>query len=85
MENIKNITKDYKIYTSNELEEYRADSFYTKEPETVAWIDSFNDNEIFFDIGANIGIYSLYASITHSCKTFCFEPYHKNYFRLIDR
>ncbi|SDM88294.1 methyltransferase, FkbM family [Daejeonella rubra] len=84
MENIKTIKDNFKIYAQNPLEEYRADSFFTKEPETVAWIDSFNSDDIFFDIGANVGIYSLYATIRHSCKTYSFEPYHKNYFRLLD-
>lgn len=41
---------------------YRGKNFYTKEPETVAWINSFNKKNTFFDIGANIGIYSLYAA-----------------------
>lgn len=84
MENIKIITENFKITTNNSLEEYRADSFFTKEPETVAWIDSFCSSDIFFDIGANIGIYSLYAATKHSCKTFGFEPYHKNYYRFLE-
>ena len=40
----------------------RAYTFYTKEPETVDWIDKFNNGSNFIDIGANIGIYSLYAA-----------------------
>ena len=43
------------------------DTFYSKEPETLEWIDNFdNDNKdkiIFWDIGANIGLYSIYAAI----------------------
>ena len=27
----------------------------TKEPETIEWIDTFNDDEVLFDIGANVG------------------------------
>lgn len=34
----------------------------TKEPATIAWIDSMPSRSVFFDIGANIGIYSLYAA-----------------------
>ena len=84
MENIKNISANFKIKCSNPLEEYRAESFFTKEPETVAWIDGFNSDDVFFDIGANVGIYSLYAAINKSCKTYSFEPYHKNYYRLLE-
>ena len=42
---------------------YRAKTFLTKEPETINWIDSFNKKDKLLDIGANIGIYSLYAAL----------------------
>ena len=33
-----------------------------KEPETVKWIEThFKEHEVFFDIGANVGAYSLVA------------------------
>ena len=81
---IKKIDTKFKIYSENSLEDYRASSFYEKEPETVAWINDFTEGSIFFDVGANIGIYSLYASIYKKCKTYAFEPYYKNYLRLIE-
>ena len=36
--------------------------FYKKEPETLQWISEFSNNEktIFWDIGSNIGLYSIY-------------------------
>ena len=52
----------------------RANTFSTKEPETLAWIDSFTDNSIFMDIGANVGIYSCYAAKMKSSKVYAFEP-----------
>ena len=44
------------------------DEFFTKEKETIEWINSFekNKNMILWDIGANIGIYSIYAALKHS-------------------
>ena len=52
-----------------------------KEPETIRWIESFAESDVFFDIGANIGAYSLVASI--HCKTvFAFEPAIMNYLLL---
>ncbi len=52
----------------------RADTFSTKEPETLAWIDSFTDDSIFMDIGANVGIYSCYAAKMKGAKVYAFEP-----------
>ena len=56
----------------------RAKTLITKEEDTIAWIDSFNKNDVFYDIGANIGVYSLYAS--KKCKNvLSFEPHFMNY------
>ena len=58
----------------NSLSNYRADSFSTKEPETLEWIDSMPDGSIVWDIGANVGIYSCYAAKHRNCRVFAFEP-----------
>ena len=56
---------------------WRADTFHTKEPETLKWIDGFdNTNEtIFWDIGANVGLYSIYTAVKkNNIKIISFEP-----------
>jgi len=53
---------------------YRHKTFFSKEPETLNWIDGFNPNSIFFDIGANVGLYSIYAALKKDMKVFAFEP-----------
>ena len=50
------------FYTPNNLVKWRVKTFFTKEPDTLNWIDNFKEDEIFWDIGANIGLYSLYAA-----------------------
>ena len=56
----------------------RAKTFLYKEPNTTEWIKKFHPNSTFFDIGANIGIYSLYAaSLKH--KVIAFEPESLNF------
>jgi len=52
----------------------RALSFSSKEPETLNWIDSFSEGSILWDIGANVGLYSIYAAKVRGCKVFSFEP-----------
>jgi len=68
---------------NSELEKYRYDSLLEKEPETIEWINRFGSCSrplIFFDIGANIGIYSIYASIKYpTAAVFAFEPELKNF------
>ena len=58
----------------NSLCHYRAQTFSSKEPETLAWIDSFGDRSIFWDIGANVGLYSIYAAKKKNCSVLSFEP-----------
>ena len=34
----------------------RVNTIFSKEPETIEWIDSFENKSIFWDIGAIIGV-----------------------------
>ena len=65
--------KDLFFFCKNYLIKYRIDSLLSKEPDTIQWIENFRKDEIFFDIGANIGLYSCYAA-KKGIKTFSFEP-----------
>ena len=38
---------------------YRAETLLDKEPDTIAWIDGFREGAVFWDIGANAGVYKL--------------------------
>lgn len=62
----------------------RMDRILTKEPETIQWINSFDKDSVFFDVGANIGIYSLYSAITRNNVVYAFEPHAASYKNLLD-
>ncbi|KAB8036811.1 FkbM family methyltransferase [Silvanigrella paludirubra] len=70
-----------KLYCPNMICMWRANTFYSKEPETLNWISSIKKGEIFYDVGANIGLYSLYAA-KMGVKVFSFEPVASNYWLL---
>jgi FkbM family methyltransferase len=46
----------------------------SREPETIDWIDRFEVPCTFWDIGANVGVYTLYAALRHGISTLAFEP-----------
>ena len=73
-----------KIGVSSEVEHYRADSYSTKEPETLDWLEqNLQDHDVFMDVGANIGLYSIYAAkFRPRCQIYAFEPEGQNYSRL---
>ena len=64
---------DLNFYIPNRLCYYRVMSFSTKEPETLLWIDEFKENEVFWDIGSNIGLYTCYAGMKN-INVLSFEP-----------
>jgi FkbM family methyltransferase len=64
-----------KFVVPNGISEYRTNTFSTKEPETLAWIDEFDGDGVFWDIGANVGIYSIYCAKKHPrMRVIAFEP-----------
>ena len=75
----------FKLKTTTSHDRMRHKTFFQKEPETIKWLDSLadihgNDQFVFYDIGANIGIYSLYLSaINPTCKIFAIEPESTNF------
>ena len=86
---ILDISLDKKVFCSNKdikftirdygkICRFRAKTFQTKEPDTLEWIDNFKKNSKLIDIGANIGIYSIYASERIN-KIYAFEPDALNY------
>jgi len=48
--------------------------FDEEEPETLAWIDSFAPHDVFYDIGAATGLFSMYAALLPGVRVFAFEP-----------
>jgi FkbM family methyltransferase len=66
------------FYAVGELPLWRAETLLTKEPETIEWINTFAPSELMWDIGANIGCYSLYAA-TKGQQVVAFEPSAVNY------
>lgn len=71
---IKHENINYYFSSPNSLAFYRINTFSTKEPETLDWIKNFKKNSVFWDIGANIGLYSIYAAKISNAHVFSFEP-----------
>lgn len=74
------------IRVSDAIERFRADTYADKEPETLEWIDRhFRPGDVLYDVGANIGLYSLYAAkrLKGDCTILAFEPEALNYAQLV--
>jgi FkbM family methyltransferase len=60
----------------------RLTSIFDKEPTTIPWLETFRPEETLIDIGANIGMYTIYAAALTGCRVFAFEPESLNYAEL---
>ena len=75
----KNPEKSIKFYTPSLLASYRAKTIFTKEPDTIDWLNKNGSRDnCLFDIGANLGLYSIYYAKKFDAKVFSFEPSFKN-------
>ena len=67
-----------KLISENAQERGRAATYATKEPETLEWIRRYTTpGDVFWDIGANVGLYSLFAAKL-GCHVWAFEPHLPN-------
>lgn len=79
------IADNFSMHCDNPTEKYRCDTFWTKESETIAWINSFKEDGIFIDVGANIGLYSCYAAALYPImEIHAFEAMPLNHLRLME-
>lgn len=58
--------------------------FLSDEPETLQWIAGMKEGDTFWDIGANIGLYSLYAGMRKDLEVYGFEPSALNFGLMAD-
>jgi len=51
----------------------------TMEPDTLNWIDRFESESVFYDVGASTGPFSLYAAVKKQSQVIAFEPEAQNF------
>jgi len=66
--------------SDNWITKYRSRTFNEKESEMLDWLDEKLDNKaVFFDVGANVGIYTIYAAKRNrNSQIVAFEPEYSN-------
>lgn len=62
------------LICNNRREVHYAHHFFDREPSALKWINSFEGPCTFWDVGANTGIYSLYAALREDVRVYAYEP-----------
>lgn len=65
--------------TPNDMCMWRVKTLLSKEPETIKWLENLTESDVLWDIGANIGLYSIFAAKMKNCQVHAFEPESQNY------
>ena len=76
----------YRFKPKTRMEVFRYTTFFSKEKGTLKWLDdNIKPNSILFDVGANVGLYSIYAAKKHiDVKVYAFEPHKINFATLLE-
>ena len=64
----------FRAYAPSRGSSGAARNFHDYEPDTLEWIDEFPEAAVFWDVGANIGLFSLYAALRPDVRVLSFEP-----------
>ena len=72
--------KSINVIGTKEHIQGRINAYKKDEPKTIRWIENFDPNGIFYDVGSNIGGFSFLTKMIHSKMiVFSFEPNYLNY------
>jgi FkbM family methyltransferase len=66
-------------YVGNDRLRLWAEHMENIEPEILDWIDGFDRNAVLYDLGASIGLFSIYAAIKIAAYVVAFEPEAQNF------
>jgi FkbM family methyltransferase len=70
--------------TPNRMTRWRAETLFEKEPATLRWMGALGPEAVLADIGANVGMYSIWAAKVGGARVWAFEPEAQN-FALLNR
>jgi FkbM family methyltransferase len=71
--------KELRYFVPNKTCLWRVTTLNEKEPHTIAWLKSMPEGAVYLDVGANVGMYAVYAGVMRGARVFAFEPEAQNY------
>lgn len=68
-----------KFFAPSPLLQDRAANLLGKEPDMIQWLDGIPQDAVLWDVGANVGVFSLYAAFCRKARVLAFEPSAANF------
>ncbi len=77
---------DLHLYVTSKVERTSRAFSCRKEPATVSWLEQLTPGDVFYDIGANVGAYSLIGALRVGAggRVIAFEPSYATFAHLCD-
>lgn len=60
--------------TPSAFTRWRVESIFTKEPWTIEWLNELSSEDLLLDVGANVGMYTIWAAAIRNCNVVALEP-----------
>lgn len=71
-----------KFHCDSEIARIRAMGALSREPDTIAWINGFSEQDTLLDIGSNVGVFTLYAAVIRGANVVACDPLPHNHHAL---
>ncbi len=71
--------REARFEVSNDKARWRVQTLFTKEPITIEWLRAIPRGAVLYDIGANVGMYTVFAALAREARVLAFEPESQNY------
>jgi len=71
--------REARFAITSDMARWRAQTLFTKEPVTIEWLRNMPKGAVLYDVGANVGMYTVFAALTREARVIAFEPESQNY------
>jgi len=72
-----------RYFVPNQTALWRVNTLLSKEPSTIAWLKRLRPGSVLLDVGANVGMYTIFAAALAGAKVYAFEPESQNFSILV--
>lgn len=72
-----------RYFTPNRTARWRCETLFTKEPCTIEWLRRLRPGDVLLDVGANVGMYTVFAAAAKGATVYAFEPESQNFAALV--
>jgi FkbM family methyltransferase len=63
----------------NQITSWRVETLFQKEPITISWLERMERGSVLLDVGANVGMYTIFGALQRDLRVIALEPESQNF------